>query len=97
MKGFKGRLSYKRDPYLPDPAICDWLLQQEWSESVKCVDISFFNGETESCKLINFLHATIGIGADHIIEVFIPDELIQVLRDDARARQAMQALNELGG
>jgi hypothetical protein len=96
MKRFKGKLSYKRDPHLPDPVTCDWLLQQEWSKCVRCVGIHFSNGETESSKLMNFLHATIGIGTDHVIEVFIPDELIPILRDDARVRQAMQALEELG-
>lgn len=95
MKGFKGKLDYRRDPHLPDPIICDWLLRQEWSESVECVDIKFSNGETESSMLMNFLHATVGVGADHIIEVFIPDQLIQLLRDDARARQAFQTLKEL--
>lgn len=96
MKGFKGKLDYKRDPHLPDPVTCDWLLRQEWSESVEYAGIRFSNGKTESLELINFLHATVGIGADYTIEIFIPDELIKFLRDDALARQAMQALEELG-
>lgn len=96
MKGFRGKLSYRRDPHLPDPIICDWLLQQKWSGSVECTDIRFSNGKTESCMLMNFLHATIGVGTDYAVEVFVPDELIEFLRDDARARQAMQALEELG-
>ena len=97
MKGFKGKLSYRRDPYLPDPIICDWLLQQEWSAPIEIVKkIQFSNGETESSVLSDFLHATIGIGADYTIEFFMPSELIQFLRDDARARQATQTLDELG-
>lgn len=67
-----------------------------WDALCSCVGIRFSNGETESFELINFLHATIGIGADYTVEVFIPDELIKFLRDDAQARQAMQALEELG-
>ena len=96
MKGFRGKLAYRRDPHLPDPATCDWLLQQEWSVPIGIVNIQFSNGETDSSVLSNFLRATVGIGTDYTIEVFIPSELIEFLRDDARARQAIQALDELG-
>lgn len=95
MKGFKRKLGYRRDPHLPDPIICDWLLQQEWSENVKCVDIHFSQGETARSRLFNFLHATVEMGADNMIEVFAPAELLPLLRDDAQARQAVQALEDL--
>lgn len=94
MKGFKGKLGYRRDPHLADPIICDWLLQQDWSVPTD-VDIKFSNGETDSSMLSNFLHASIGVGADYIVEVLMPNELIEFLRDDAQARQAVQALEEL--
>lgn len=90
MKDFNGMLDCKRDPHLPDPAICDWLLQQEWSENVKCVDIRFSEGEITRSRLFNFLRATIAIEADYTIEVFMPAGLLPLLRNDSEKREAVQ-------
>lgn len=74
----------KRDPHLPSPEICDWLLRRAWS-TPSDVTIS-----SKHCKGVSYdcCETTAAIGANEIIDLLLPSESLAVLRDDAVARKA---------
>lgn len=82
--------NYTRDSHLPAPEVCDWLLAQEWSKPGR-IDIQSRegNGYTEECR-----RARAEIGKDEVIDLFIPAGAIEVLREDARARAAVEWMQD---
>lgn len=74
----------KRNSHLPPPKVCDWLLSQEWSEpdTVK-VSSDRYEGETCDC-----CEASAAIGRDETIDLLLPSPGLQILQEDAVARQA---------
>ena len=82
-----------RNPHLPPPAVCDWLLEQDWSEMIPITTIQYHGstpyGIAES-RLGGYQQAHSAIGADEGGRILLPVEAIAVLRkdkDDRRARQ----------
>jgi hypothetical protein len=62
----------ERDPHLPHPEVCDWLLRQEWSapDTVDCCE------------------ASTAIGRDETLDLVLPSFGLKVLREDQAARAA---------
>jgi hypothetical protein len=84
-----------RDPYLPPPAVVDWLLEQKWSERISSIDMLFpGNGPFgRSRSELNGYHAAdTAIGRDETARLFMPDDALDALREDQDNRQA--ALDE---
>ena len=76
-------MSIQRDPHLPPPEVCDWLLAQEWSKSME-INVSC----AESCGEKNdYCQAIAAIGRDECIDLMLPMEALQVLREDAGTRR----------
>ena len=73
----------KRDPHLPSPEICDWLLRQAWSTPS---DITVSSKRYE-CVSYDCCEAVTAIGADQIIDLLLSNEGLAILRDDAVARK----------
>lgn len=73
----------KRDPRLPSPEICDWLLRQAWSAPS---DVAV-SGKSYECVLHDCCEATTAIGTNEIIDLLLSGEGLAVLRDDAVARK----------
>ena len=80
-----------RDPYLPPPAVVDWLLEQDWSEMIPVTCIQYQgsspHGITKS-KLYEYQQAHTGMGADEGGRILLPVEVLDVLRKDHAIRQA---------
>ena len=80
-----------RDPHLPPPAVCDWLLEQDWSEMIPVTLIQYHgslpHGMSQS-KLYEYQLAFCEIGADTGGRVSLPIEALDTLRKDRDARQA---------
>jgi hypothetical protein len=74
----------KRDPHLPSPEVCDWLLSQEWStpETLR------FEGKHSKGYINDCCEASAAIGRNEIINLYLPAFGLRVLRDDAAARKA---------
>ena len=71
-----------RDPHLPSPEVCDWLLAQEWSKPAM-VHISSPEStgwRVDSCR------ATAALGRDAVIELVAFAEGLEMLREDQRRR-----------
>lgn len=84
----------KRDPHLPPPEVCDWLLSQEWSGSIPETVISYPKGNptgNSRSRLFGYKATRCVIGADEIGRVFLPVEALEVLRADQAARRAPKA------
>jgi hypothetical protein len=81
---------YKRDPHLPPPEVCDWLLSQKW-EGPSTVELrtSAFTATQSSS-----LYASAALGRDHVVEVFLDVDAHDALKEDARARIALDWLAE---
>lgn len=85
----KGKIEYKRDQYLPSPDVCDWLLSLEWSEPIPVTVTSYPQGgpfgvsESRRC---DFVCAHAALGADHVIDIELPAESLQFLKEDAKVR-----------
>jgi hypothetical protein len=78
-----------RDPHLPPPEVCDWLLERDWSD-VRVVDqrvTSMAGRLLESGTLIGSSLTLVAIGADETGHFELPVEALEVLRADQRARQ----------
>jgi hypothetical protein len=74
----------KRDPHLPPPEVCDWLLGRKWSApSTVKVSSDHHDGETYEC-----CEACAAIGANGMIDLLLPTIELQILQEDAAARQA---------
>ena len=81
----------QRDPHLPSPEVCDWLCSLEWSEVVPSAVTTYPEGgplHFTRKRIRNFsVFAEAAFGADHIIEIELPEEGLAVLRADAEARK----------
>lgn len=80
-----------RDPSLPPPEVCDWLLEQDWSEMIP-VTLIQYHGSTPhgmaQSKLYEYQQAEHVIGADEIGRILLPVEALDVLREDQNSRRA---------
>lgn len=76
-------MSIQRDPNLPPPEVCDWLLAQEWSEPVT-INVSSVAGDSE---MYDHCQTTAKLGRDECIDLMLPMEALQVLREDAETRR----------
>jgi hypothetical protein len=74
----------KRDPHLPHPEVCDWLLSQEWSEP----DTVKVSSDRQESETYDCCEASAAIGRDEIIDLLLPLLGLQILREDVVARQA---------
>jgi len=80
-----------RDPHLPPPAVCDWLLEQKWSERIPSIEMTFSEGGAfgSSRSALNGYHeADMAIGRDETALLFMPHEALDVLRKDQDDRRA---------
>ena len=78
-----------RDPHLPPPAVCDWLLEQKWPGVIPETRIDFQGGSPDGVAgshLIGYQQARVAIGVDQGGRIFLPDEGLEVLRKDAENR-----------
>ncbi|MFN7834822.1 MAG: hypothetical protein ACK5NY_03390 [Burkholderiaceae bacterium] len=73
---------YKRDPHLPPPEVCDWLLSQKW-EGPEPVEV-----KTSKYKAThtNALCATAALGTNDTVELLIDADALEVIQKDARDR-----------
>ena len=71
-----------RDPYLPSPEVCDWLLAQTWSEPDTCI----IDGPEGKSEIYDCCQATAALGRDECIDLVLPAEGIKMLREDQRQR-----------
>jgi hypothetical protein len=81
---------YKRDPHLPPPEVCDWLLSQKWEgpEPVKVQASKYKATHT------NALCATAALGKYATVELLIDADALEVIQKDARDRIALSWLAE---
>ena len=88
----------QRDPHLPSPEVCDWLLAQEWSEAIPSTVITYPEGgpfgKSKSTRIFS-VFASAAFGTDHIIELELPEEGLAVLRADAEARREASQVGEV--
>ena len=80
-----------RDPHLPPPAVCDWLLEQAWPGVIPETRIDFQGGSPDGVAgshLIGYWRARVEIGTDEGGRIFLPDTALDILRKDAAARSA---------
>jgi hypothetical protein len=81
---------YTRDTHLPHPGVCDWLLSLEWEGPFRAeLRTPRFKGVRP-----NALAASAALGRDHMVELFIDEDDLAALKEDARARAAMAWLTE---
>jgi hypothetical protein len=88
----------QRDPHLPPPEVCDWLCSLEWSEVVPSTITTYpRGGPFDSIKVTRYcsVFAQAAFGADHIIEIELPEDGLAVLRADAKARREDEASDRL--
>ena len=76
---------YKRDPHLPSPEVCDWLLSLEWSKP-STVYLSADN-DSRSSEIFDCCRATAALGRDECVDVALPDAGIKMLQKDAEDRR----------
>jgi hypothetical protein len=75
--------AYKRDPHLPSPEVCDWLLSLEWSKpSTVKVIANNDTSEIDDCCI-----ASPALGRDEMIDLALPANGIKMLQEDAAKRQ----------
>lgn len=89
--GDYGASPSERDPYLPPPEVCDWLLGQEWSEPIKDTEISHGDDRPfgiSGSLLFNHVYSFAEIGADENGRIFLPVEALELLKADKQARVA---------
>jgi hypothetical protein len=83
-------MSIQRDPHLPPPEVCDWLLAQEWSEAIPTAITTFplgGPGGIDKHTTYNHVYARAALGADEVFAIELPVEALAVLRADAEARK----------
>ena len=83
-------MSIQRDPHLPPPEVCDWLLAQEWSEVVPTAVTSFpASGPSGITKheAYDHVYARAALGANEIFAIEMPVEALQLLEEDAWIRR----------
>lgn len=81
---------YKRDPHLPPPEVCDWLLEQKWSERIPSIEMTFPEGGPSGCSrstLKSYRQSFVVIGRNTMARLFVPNEALDTLHKDAAERQ----------
>jgi hypothetical protein len=75
--------AYKRDPHLPSPEVCDWLLSLEWSKpsTVKVI------ADDGSSEIYDCCIARPALGRDEMIDLALPADGIKMLQAEALVRQ----------
>jgi hypothetical protein len=84
----------QRDPHLPPPEVCDWLLAQEWSGAIPTAITTFplgGPGGISGHTAYDHVYARAALGADEVFAIELPVEALAVLRADAEARR--EAIN----
>jgi hypothetical protein len=82
--------AYKRDPHLPSPEVCDWLLSLKWSKP-STVKVIADDGTTQ---INDCCRATTAIGRNECIDVVLPTYGIEILQEDAARRQEANGSDE---
>jgi hypothetical protein len=80
-----------RDPHLPPPAVCDWLLEQAWPGEIPETRIDHLGGNptgVAGSTLLGWHQAYVDIGADAGGRIFLNSDALDVLRKDHAIRQA---------
>ena len=80
-----------RDPHLPPPEVCDWLLEQGWQGEIPETRIDYLGGNPSGVAgstLLSWQQAYVGIGADGGGRVFLSPDVLEVLRKDQDDRRA---------
>ena len=81
---------HKRDPHLPSPEVCDWLLEQKWSERIPSIEMTFPEGGPSGCSrstLNSYRQSFVVIGRNTMARLFVPSEALDTLRKDAAERR----------
>jgi hypothetical protein len=80
----------QRDPHLPPPEVCDWLLAQEWSEVVPSAVTTYPKGGPGGITghaVFRHVFARATLGADEVFAIELPAEGLEVLKEDGAARR----------
>ena len=85
--------SNTRDPHLPSPEVCDWLLGLDWSDAVSEIHIRYSGAgasRISECHLYGgSVYADMAIGTNDTGQIILPSEALELLRADQRARVAV--------
>lgn len=84
-------MSIQRDPHLPPPEVCDWLLAQRWSEVVPAAATTFSGGGyfgLTGWTAYNQRHARAAVLGDIELSIALPDKILQELKQDQGHRRA---------
>jgi len=79
----------KRDPHLPPPEVCDWLLERDWPGVIPETVITYPKGNPKGItrsERFDYFSTITAIGADQTCHISLPVEALEVLRADQRAR-----------
>ena len=80
-----------RDPHLPPPAVCDWLLEQSWQGEIPETRIDYQGGNPTGIAgsaLFGWQQAYVDIGADAGGRIFLDSDALDILRKDHASRKA---------
>lgn len=84
-------MSIQRDPHLPPPEVCDWLLAQRWSEVVPTA-VTTFSGSgyfgLTGWTAYNQRYARAAVLGDIELSIALPDKILQELKQDQGHRRA---------
>jgi hypothetical protein len=78
-----------RDPHMPPPEVCDWLLAQEWSGVIPVAVTTFPGGGPGGIAghtTYGHIYARSALGTDETFAIELPAEALEVLIEDAVAR-----------
>lgn len=79
-----------RDPHLPPPAVVDWLLEQNWSETIPVTNIQYEGARPQDMtrsKHWEYKMAWSILSEDGAGHILLPVETLDALRRDAAARK----------
>jgi hypothetical protein len=88
-------VSIQRDPHLPPPEVCDWLLAQRWSEVVPTAITTFPAGGPSGItkhEAYDSVYGRAALGANEVLAIEMPVEALQLLEEDAWIRREAIAL-----
>lgn len=86
-------MSIQRDPHLPPPEVCDWLLTQEWSEVIPTAVTTFSDGDyfgVTGWTAYGQRYARAAVLGDAELAIALSDVILQELRADAEARMGLR-------
>jgi hypothetical protein len=75
--------AYKRDPHLPSPEVCDWLLSLKWSKPSTVTVIA----DDGSSEIYDCCITRPALGRDEMIDLALPADGIKMLQKDAEDRR----------